>query len=231
MDIELCRSWCLDLPEAKNDFSGKKELFKINQKTFAFIENETISLKCDSIEYQKSMNHPDITPAKGLSRYNWITINKFDDLQVEDIHEFIIHSYELIVKALPPKKRNKLLKKLRHDIDSPWKDMLNIFFKEFLEFFFPNIAGDIDWTKAPIFLDKELNKIKKTAKVGKRSVDKLVKVWRKNGHEIWVLLHIEIQSQPQEIFPERMFVYSNRLKEIYQLPVASLAILADKKPN
>ena len=37
-----------------------------------------------------------------------------------------------------------------------WKNMLNIFFKEFIEFFFPDIADDIDWTKAPIFMDKEL---------------------------------------------------------------------------
>jgi len=231
MDIELFRSWCLELPEAENDFSVKKEFFKINKKTFAIIECDNISLKCDSIEYQKSMNHPDITPAKGLSRYNWITINKFDDLQVEDIHEFIINSYELIVKTFPKKIRNRLLKKLRHDIDSPWKVILNIFFREFIEFFFPNIADDIDWTKAPIFMDKELNKIIKKSIVGKRSVDKLVKVWRKNGHEIWVMLHIEIQSQAQEVFPERMFVYSNRLKDIYQLPIASLAILADNNPN
>ena len=100
-----------------------------------------------------------------------------------------------------------------------------------MEFFYPNIANDIDWTKAPIFMDKELSKIIKDAQVGTRYVDKLVKVWRKNGLETWVLLHIEIQGQLQDIFPERMFVYSNRLKEIYHLLVASLAILADDNPN
>jgi predicted DNA-binding protein (MmcQ/YjbR family) len=231
MDTELFRSWCLELPEATLDYAGQKEIFKIEKKTFAIIDQDIISLKCNSQAFQKAIIHADIEPAKNLSRYNWITINKFDDLQVEDMHEFIIDSYYLIIDQFPKKIRKKLQKKLLHEIDSPWKDVLNVFFKEFMEFFLPDIADDIDWTKAPIFMDKELSKILKESKTGNRYVDKLVKVWKKSGDETWVLLHIEVQGQEQEVFPLRLFIYSNRLSETYKMPVASFAVLADDNPK
>ena len=56
--------------------------------------------------------------------------------------------------------------------------------------------------------------------------DKLVKVYRKSGEERWVLTHIEVQGQAQDTFPKRMFIYSNRLYDIYQM---RLVILADNK--
>jgi len=109
--------------------------------------------------------------------------------------------------------------------------VLDTFYREFVEFFYPDIANDIDWSKKPVFMDKELSQIIQDSQTGRRYVDKLVKVWRKNGLETWVLQHVEVQGQKQEVFPERLFVYSNRLKEIYQLPIVSLAILADDHPE
>jgi hypothetical protein len=32
------------------------------------------------------------------------------------------------------------------------------------------------------------------------------KVWRKDGAEQWVLIHIEVQSQPEDEFSQRMYV-------------------------
>ncbi|CAN2045015.1 hypothetical protein GMMP1_140060 [Candidatus Magnetomoraceae bacterium gMMP-1] len=42
------------------------------------------------------------------------------------------------------------------DFDSPWKNILNQYFEQFIKFFFPVIGMEIDWTKKPVFLDKEL---------------------------------------------------------------------------
>jgi hypothetical protein len=61
--------------------------------------------------------------------------------------------------------------------------------------------------------------------------DKLVKVWKLSGEETWVLVHIEIQSQEDGRFGERMFVYYYRLRDKYDLPIASLAILGDERNN
>jgi hypothetical protein len=40
--------------------------------------------------------------------------------------------------------------------DESWKESLNEYFDAFLDFFFPVIYQQIDWTKIPQALDKEL---------------------------------------------------------------------------
>lgn len=115
----------------------------------------------------------------------------------------------------------------RADYDSPWKDILEAYFEECIEFFFPDIYPEIDWTRGYEFLDKELQKVVKEAEVGRRFADKLVKVWTLAGEDVWVLIHIEVQGQPEESFAQRMFTYYYRLRDRYNRPVASYAILSD----
>jgi hypothetical protein len=69
------------------------------------------------------------------------------------------------------------------------------------------------------------------AEIGRRYVDKLVKVWTKEGAERWVLIHIEVQTTRETNFPERMYVYNYRIFDRYNRPVASLAVLADDDPD
>ena len=69
------------------------------------------------------------------------------------------------------------------------------------------------------------------AELGRRVADKLVKVWRKSSTETWVLIHLELQNTDEDAFAERMFVYNYRLRDRYNLPVASLAVLGDENPN
>ena len=95
----------------------------------------------------------------------------------------------------------------QQDYDSPWKDILDLQFEEFMAFFFPTAHVQIDWRAGYEFLDKELQKITLDAALGRRMVDKLVRVQLKNGREQWVLVHVEVQTQPASGFPERMFVY------------------------
>jgi len=64
----------------------------------------------------------------------------------------------------------------RSDYDSPWKDLVEKYFQQFMEFFFSHIAVNIDWKKGYEFLDKEFQKIAVTSKTGRRYADKLVKV-------------------------------------------------------
>ncbi len=42
------------------------------------------------------------------------------------------------------------------DYDSPWKDILDLQFEEFMAFFFPAAHAQINWLKGFEFLDKEL---------------------------------------------------------------------------
>ncbi len=79
--------------------------------------------------------------------------------------------------------------------DAAWKEVLTHLFQEFMEFFFPHIAADIDFSCGYKFLDKEFQQIVRGAETGRRIVDKLVQVCLKNGKEKWILIHIEVQGQ------------------------------------
>jgi hypothetical protein len=115
------------------------------------------------------------------------------------------------------------------DYDSPWKEALERYFEAFIAFFFPQAHADIDWTKGYEFLDKELQRVVRDAEIGRRLVDKLVKVWRRSGTEAWVLAHVEVQGQEETDFAERIYVYNYRLFDRYHRLVASLVVLADEQ--
>ncbi len=117
------------------------------------------------------------------------------------------------------------------EYDSPWKEALEEYFHAFMLFLYSRIANEIDWSRGFQWLDKELQQIAPQSETGRRTVDKLAKLWRKDGQEEWVLVHVEVQSQEDPDFATRMYVYNYRLFDRYHRQVASLAVLADKDPN
>ncbi len=62
------------------------------------------------------------------------------------------------------------------ELDSPWKDIIERYFEEFMVFFFPDIHQAIDWNQPYQFLDKEFQKLLKESEMKRRLLDKLVKV-------------------------------------------------------
>ncbi len=119
----------------------------------------------------------------------------------------------------------------RSDYDSPWKEIVELFFPQFMAFFFPGAYAAIDWQQPYEFLDKELQQVMRAAKSGRHTVDKLVSVTLNDGSAALVLIHIEIQNQVDLVFPERMFIYSYRLYDRHKTRVVSLAILGDDDPT
>ena len=112
--------------------------------------------------------------------------------------------------------------------DSPWKEVIERYFPEFMAFYFPDAHAEIDWSKEHVFLDQELRAVVQDAELGKRFVDRLVRVNVLNGGESWIYIHVEVQGTKQAEFAERMFIYNYRLFDRYKRPVASLAVLADE---
>ncbi len=104
-----------------------------------------------------------------------------------------------------------------------------MYLESFLELCFPEVHRDIDWLRGYESLDTELQEIIRDAETGRRFADKLVKVWLKNGEETVILTHIEVQSQVQSDFAERMFIYNHRLYDKYRKQVISLAVLGDEQ--
>ncbi|MEH1771257.1 MAG: hypothetical protein V7L30_33615 [Nostoc sp.] len=51
------------------------------------------------------------------------------------------------------------------EFDSPWKQILQLYFEEFMQFFFPQAHAEIDWTQQPEFLDQELQQVVRDAEL------------------------------------------------------------------
>jgi Domain of unknown function (DUF4351) len=119
----------------------------------------------------------------------------------------------------------------RADNDSPWKEILEAYFPQAMQFFFPQTAALIDWERPHEFLDKEFQQIDREAEQGRRYADKLVRIWLRGGEEIWLLIHIEIQATSEDGFEERMFLYNLRIFDKFGKPAISLAILCDSNTN
>lgn len=114
------------------------------------------------------------------------------------------------------------------DYDSPWKEILDRYFEAFMAFFFPLAYRDIDWEQGYEFLNQELQQVVRDATTGGRRVDKLARVWLKDGEVVWVLIHIEVQGQKDVDFAERMYIYNYRLYDRHRCKIASFAVLTDE---
>ncbi len=117
------------------------------------------------------------------------------------------------------------------DYDGAWKAALGVYLQEFLALCFPAIHAAIDWTRSYRFLETELQRAASDDQQGRRTADKLVEVWGRDGVAAWVLIHIEVQSQGATDFPARMFQYHYRLRDRFDRPIVSVAVLGDDRPR
>lgn len=117
--------------------------------------------------------------------------------------------------------------------DSLWKAILEDLFDDFLRFFISDANHIFDMERGFEFLDKELEQLFPTNpdEFFPKYVDKLVKVFTKNGTEEWILVHIEVQGSKDEHFSERMFSYFYRILDKYKKPITAFAILTDNNKN
>jgi hypothetical protein len=90
------------------------------------------------------------------------------------------------------------------DYDGAWKDALDAYFPQFMALLWPSLNAQIDWVHKPVFLDKELQAVMRSAKRGRRHVDKLVSLRLLCGRTTLVLIHVEIQARQDAEFPARM---------------------------
>lgn len=121
-----------------------------------------------------------------------------------------------------------ILEKLpRAQTDIAWKEILRLYLKDFFERCWPVAYQQVDWNRPYEFLEQEFQAIGIKEKFGTKIVDKLFKLYLKNGQEQWVLCHIELQSTVEVDFVTRMYVYDYRIYDRYQKNITSLAVLLD----
>ena len=116
----------------------------------------------------------------------------------------------------------------RSNSDIYFKGILEDLFADFLRFFYPNADEMFDMNKGFDFLDQELEKLYPVGDaVYPKSVDKLVKVFTKDGKEEWILVHVEVQGYKDHEFAERMFTYFYRIRDSFGKRVRSIVIFTD----
>ncbi|CAM4120289.1 Transposase/invertase (TIGR01784 family) [Kerstersia similis] len=99
------------------------------------------------------------------------------------------------------------------DFDGHWKDALETLLEPCVALFWPTLHADIDWARAPDFLDKELRALAPGRRRSRRYLDKLVRVYLKSGEPTLMLLHLEIQQRLASHFARRMYGYFARIQE------------------
>ncbi|RDW17550.1 transposase [Oceanobacillus arenosus] len=100
------------------------------------------------------------------------------------------------------------------------KELINTFFKEFLEAFFPNVHDNIDFHAIKPLSEEVYTNVLK----GKtRRLDIVIETTLKNT-EVVVIIHVEPQSYKQDDFHERMYHYFSMLYNKYQKPIVPIAV-------
>jgi hypothetical protein len=115
----------------------------------------------------------------------------------------------------------------RDQYDNPLKEAIQHLLHRLLEWYFISAFQEIDWSVPPEFLETELRQIAPSSESGQRRADKLAKVRLKSGEYEFVLIHVELEGDPEPDFDERMYVYNYRSYDLFRKPVASFAVLAD----
>ncbi|MBM7571409.1 hypothetical protein [Aquibacillus albus] len=113
------------------------------------------------------------------------------------------------------------------DYDGLWKQLIHELFEEFTLFFLPNLAEEINFSRKPDFLQQELFQEIVKEKKGKLVADQIVKVYLKSGEEKWILIHVEVQGDPDPDFPKRMFRYYYRIYDKFNRDIVAIALLTD----
>ncbi|MCS6859646.1 MAG: Rpn family recombination-promoting nuclease/putative transposase [Abditibacteriales bacterium] len=106
--------------------------------------------------------------------------------------------------------------------DQLFKDLLRGFFREFMELFFPDAAGRLDFSTV-VFLDKEVFTDLPSGR--QRTLDLVAQVQTYDGQRELVLIHVEVESQPKRRpFGRRMLNYYMMLSLRHQLPVFPVVV-------
>ncbi len=111
--------------------------------------------------------------------------------------------------------------------DSAWKDIIKAHLKEFLVFYFPQVAEVIDFSVPPVFLEKELEKLAPENKNPGRLADLLIEQRTLSGEEYILYTHVEIQGQKKLRFAERLFQYAYRIYDRFGMFPITLVVLTD----
>lgn len=114
MNMEALREYCLRKAGVEESFPfGEQTLvFKVGGKIFllaSLLEGNRFNAKCDperAVELRE--RHEEVQPGYHMNKRHWNTVRMDGGLKTKELREMIDHSYEIVVKGLPKKVREKI---------------------------------------------------------------------------------------------------------------------------
>jgi len=120
MDLAKFREYCLSKPAATEGtpFGPDVLVFKVGGKIFALASLDevpaTANLKSDpDLALELRDRYEQVTPGYHMNKKHWNTVEIESGIPAAELRKMIDHSYELVVKSLPRKAREKLLQRRR----------------------------------------------------------------------------------------------------------------------
>ncbi|TAJ13558.1 MmcQ/YjbR family DNA-binding protein [Marinilabiliaceae bacterium JC017] len=114
MNIEELRSYCLSKKGATEDlpFDEVTLVFKVAGKMFALTTLNaelSVNLKCvPEVAIELREQFAEVIPGYHMNKKHWNTVDLTGNLSDKQVHEWIDHSYDLVVAGLPKKVREEL---------------------------------------------------------------------------------------------------------------------------
>ena len=105
--------------------------------------------------------------------------------------------------------------------DQLFKELLQAFFKEFLELFYPAVAARLDFSRLT-FPDKEV--FTDLPEGSLRQLDLVAQAYTLEGEPELLLVHVEVQSSRDREFARRMFEYYALLRLRRRQPVFPIVV-------
>lgn len=103
MDHKTLETYILSMPNARLDYPFGKDVavYKVNDKMFALIAEDKqplqLSLKCDpGLAIVLREKYDEIMPGYHLNKKHWNTIVMAGQVPVDEVEDFIRHSYLLV---------------------------------------------------------------------------------------------------------------------------------------
>src|SRR5579862_3079888 len=88
--------------------------------------------------------------------------------------------------------------------DQLFKDLLQAFFREFMELFFPEVAARLDFSEVTFLMQEVFTDIPEGER---RTLDLIAQVMTLEGEAELILVHLEVQAERRSVFPMRMSEY------------------------
>ncbi len=115
MNIDIIREYCLSKKAVEETlpFGPDVIVFKVMNKAFLLLPLDTedlrFNVKCDpDLAIELREQYSCVVPGYHMNKKHWNTIMVDGSVSFKLIKEWIDHSYELVVKSLPKKEREKL---------------------------------------------------------------------------------------------------------------------------